>query len=100
MTDHSTTESVMNLGHRAIQRMELGTSLATFLEFILETAEDVVESKTALAGRAHASTHAAHTDEPLRLHRRATLTANGGPLTIEIERVTGTSGRRHVLVMT
>ena len=80
--------------------MELSTSLVTFLEFILETAEDVVESKTALAGWAHASTHAAHTDEPLRLHRRATLTANGGPLTIEIERVTGTSGRRHVLVMT
>ena len=97
MTDHSTTESVMNL--QAIQRVELSTGLVTFLEFTLEMAEDVVESKTALAGRAHASAHAAHTDEPLRLHCRATLAANGRPLTIEVKRITGTGSRRHVLVM-
>ena len=100
MTHHSTTESVVNLVHRAIQRVELSTSLATFLEFTLETTEDVVESKTALAGRAHAATHATHADEPLWLHRGATLAANTGTLTIEIECVTGTGGRVYVLVVT
>ena len=99
MTNHSTAESVVNLAHRAIQRVELSTSLAAFLEFALETAKDVVESKATLAGRAHATTHAAHTDESLRLHRRATLGANGGSLTIEVERVTRTGGRSHVLVV-
>ena len=100
MTDHSTTESVMNLGHRAVERVELSASLATFLKFTLEAAEDVVESETTLAGRAHASAHAAHSDKPLRLHRGTTLATDGGTLTIEIERVTGTGGRGHVLVVT
>ena len=68
-TDHSTTESVVNLAHRAIQRVELSTSLAAFLEFALGTAKDVVESKATLARRAHATSHAAHTDESLRLCR-------------------------------
>ena len=90
----------MNLVHRAVQGVELGTSLATFLELTLEAAEDVVKSETALARRAHAATHAAHTNEPLGLHRRTTLAADiGGTLTTEVERVTGTSSRGHVLVV-
>jgi len=99
MTDHCTTESVVNLVHRAIQGVELSTSLATFLKFTLETAEDVVEGKTALAGWTHATAHAAHTDEPLRLHRRATLASSAGSLTVEVKRVTRTGGRGHVLVV-
>ena len=95
MTDHCTTESVVNLVHRAIQGVELSTSLATFLEFTLETAEDVVKGKTTLAGW----THAAHTDESMRLHRRAALASSTGSLTVEIERITGTGGRGHVLVV-
>jgi len=45
----------VNLGHRAFERVELSASLATFLEFTLEAAEDVVESETTLTGRAHDS---------------------------------------------
>jgi hypothetical protein len=89
----------VNLVHRSIQGVELGTSLSTFLEFTLETTEDVVESKTALSGWTHATAHAAHTDEPLRLHRRATLAANGGALAVEVERVTWAGSRGHVLVV-
>jgi len=48
----------VNLGHRAVERVELSASLATFLEFTLEAAEDVVESETTLTGRAHDSAHA------------------------------------------
>ena len=59
--------------------MELSTSLAAFLEFALEAAKDVVGSK---------ATRAAHTDETLRLHRRATLDVNGGSLTSEVGRIT------------
>jgi hypothetical protein len=80
--------------------VELSTSLATFLEFTLKTTEDVVEGKTALAGLPHATAHATHADEPLRLHRRAALTANSGSLTVEVERVTGTGGGCHILVVT
>ena len=79
--------------------MELSARLATFLEFTLEAAEDVVEGETALSRWAHAAAHAAHADEPLRLHRRATLAANSGSLTIEVEGVTGASRRGHVLVV-
>ena len=99
MTDQSTTESVMNLVHRTVQRVELGTSLATFLKLALKTAEDVVESETTLARGTHATAHAAHTNEPLGLHRRAALTSNGGPLTIKVERIAGTGGGGHVLVV-
>jgi len=80
--------------------MELSTGLATFLKFTLETAEDVVESETTLTGWAHAAAHATHADEPLRLHRRTTLAANGWSLAVEVERVTWTSGGGHVLVVT
>ena len=89
----------MNLVNRAIQGVEFSTSLMTFLEFALETAEDVVKSETALAGWTHATTHTAHTDEPLRLHRRTTLAANSGPLTVEVERITGAGGQGRVLVV-
>jgi len=99
MTDHCTAECVVNVVHRAIQGVELSASLTTFLEFTLETAENVVEGKTALAGLTHATAHAAHTDEPLRLHRRAALTSSTGSLTVKVERVTGTGGRGHVLVV-
>ena len=78
----------MDIVHRTIQGVELCTSLAAFLKFPLKTAEDVVESKTTLARRAHVATHA---DEPLGLHLGATLAANSWPLTVEVERVTGTS---------
>ena len=99
-TDHSTAKGVVNIAHRAVQREELGTGLATFLEFTLEAAEDVVESETALARWAHAATHAAHANEPLRLHRRATLTADvGRSLTTKIEGVTRAGGGVHVLVV-
>jgi len=40
-----------------------------------------------------------HANVPLRLYLRTTLAANAGPLTIEVERVTGTGGRGQVLVM-
>ena len=99
-TDHSTSESVVNLIHRAVQRVELSASLATFLKFTLEAAKDVVESKTTLARWAHAATHPTHPDEPLRLHRRAALTANSRTLTAEVERVTRTGCGVHVLVVT
>lgn len=99
-TDHSTAEGVVNLVHRAVQRVELSTSLATFLELALETAKDMVESETALSGWAHATAHAAHADESLRLHRRATLAANSGSLTTEVERVTRAGSGSHVLVVT
>ena len=98
-TDHCTSKSVVDLAHRAVEREELSTGLATFLEFTLEAAEDVVEGKTALAGWTHAATHAAHADEPLRLHRRATLAANGRSLATEVEGVTRAGGGGHVLVV-
>ena len=79
MTDHSTTESVANLSHRTVERVELNASLVTFLQFALEAAEDVVKSETTLAGRAHASAHATHSNKPLRLHRRTTLATDGRP---------------------
>ena len=99
-TDHSTAESVVNLAHQTVQRVELSTSLATFLQFTLKTAEDMVEGKTALAGWLHATAHATHADEPLRLHREATLTANRGPLAVEVECVTRIGGRGRVSVVT
>ena len=80
--------------------MELSASFATFLKFTLEAAKDVVENKTTLARWAHAATHTTHPDEPLRLHRRAALTANSGTLTAKVERVTRTSCGVHVLVVT
>ena len=49
MTDYSTTESVVNLAHWAVQRVELSTNLTAFLEFVLETANGVVKSKATLA---------------------------------------------------
>ena len=82
----------MNLSHRIVERVKLSTSLAISLEFTLEAAEDVVESDTALAGR--------RMIPPMRLHRRATLAADGETLTIGIERVTGPGGRDHVSVAT
>jgi len=90
----------VNLGHRAVERVELSASLVTFLEFTLEVTKDVVESETTLAGRAHASAHATHSNKPLRLHHRTTLATNGTTLTVEIERVTGTGGRGDVLMVT
>ena len=98
MTHQSTTKGVMDIVHRAVQGVELCTSLATFLKFPLKTTEDVVESKAALARRAHAAAHTAHADEPLGLHRGATL-ANSWPLAVEVERVTRTSSRGHVLMV-
>ena len=66
----------------------------------MKATEDVVESETALARWAHATTHAAHADEPLRLHRRATLAADvGRSLTAEVEGITGAGGGVHVLVV-
>ena len=100
ITDHSTAESVMDLVHRAVQRVELSTSLPTFLQFTLEAAEDVVESETALTGWTHATTHTTHADKPLRLHRRATLAANSGSLTTKVECITRSGGGGHVLVVT
>ena len=44
----------MDIVHRAVQGVELCTSLATFLKFPLKTTEDVVESKAALARAAPA----------------------------------------------
>ena len=76
--------------------MELSTSLATFLKLTLKMAEDVVESKTTLAKGTHATTH---TNEPLGLHHWAALISNGGPLTIKVERIAGTGGGGHVLVV-
>ena len=99
MADQSTTKGVMNLVHRTVQRVELSTSLTTFLEFSLEPAEYVVEGKTTLARGTHATAHTAHTDEPLRLHRRAALAGNGRPLTVEVERIAGTGGGSHALVV-
>ena len=99
MTDQSTTKSVMDLVHRAVERVELSTSLTTFLKFALKTAKDMVKGKTALARRTHASAHAAHTDKPLRLHRRTSLAGNGRPLTVKVERVAGAGGGGHVLVV-
>jgi hypothetical protein len=99
-TNQSTTKSVVNFIDRAVERVELSTRLAAFLEFTLKTAEDVVEGKTALARLTHAAAHAAHTNEPLRLHRRASLACNSRSLTIKIERVTGAGGRGHVLMVT
>jgi hypothetical protein len=60
----------------------------------------VVEGKTALARRTHAVAHAAHTNEPLRLHHRASLACNSRPLTVKIERVTGAGGGGHGLMVT
>jgi len=99
MTDRCTAKRVMNLVHRATQGVELSTGVATFLEFALEMADDVVEGKIDLAGWTHAITHAANTDEPLRLHRRVTLASSAEFLTIEVKRVTGTGSRGHVLVV-
>ena len=48
----------MNLIYRIIQKVELSTSLVTFLEFTLETTEDAVIGKAALARQAHAATSA------------------------------------------
>ena len=76
MTDHSTAKSVVNLVRRAIERVQFSAGLATLLEFTLKATEDVVllsdvvESKTTLAGRAHATTHATHVNKPLRLFWR------------------------------
>lgn len=100
MTDQSTTKGVMNVTHRAVQRVEFGSCLATFLKFALKTAEDMVEGQTTLARRAHAATHTAHTDEPLRLHRGASLASNGRSLTVKVERVAGAGSGGHVLVVT
>jgi hypothetical protein len=90
----------VNLAHGTVQRVELSTSLATFLQFTLKTAEDVVEGEAALAGWPHATAHATHADEPLWLHRGATLTTNRRPLTVEVERVARTGAGGHVLVVT
>ena len=88
----------MNLIYRAVEGVELGSSLAAFLKFSLKTTKDMVEGKTALARRAHTAAHTAHTDEPLWLHRRASLTGNGRSLTVEVERVARAGAGGHVLV--
>lgn len=64
-------------------------------EVPLKTTEDVAESRVALARRVHA---AAHTNEPLGLHRKVTLAANGWP-PLKLECVTRTSSRGHALIM-
>ena len=89
----------MDLIHGTVQRVKFVGSIATFLKFALKPVEDMIESKTAFARGTHASAHAAHTDEPLRLHCGTTLTGDGGPLTVEVECVTGTSGGGHVLMV-
>ena len=96
-TYHSATEGVVNLVHRAVQRVKFSTSLATFLEFALETAKDMVKSKTDLSGRVYAIAHATHADESPRLHRLAT---NSGSLTTEVGCVTMTGSGSDVLVVT
>jgi len=53
------------------------TGLMTFLLFILETAEDAVESKVISARRVHAAAHVTHTNEPPRPHHNAMLAAGG-----------------------
>jgi hypothetical protein len=45
--------SIVNLIHRAIQRMELSTRLTAFLEFTLEMGEDAVKGKATLSRWAH-----------------------------------------------
>ena len=87
MTDHSTTESVMNLSHRTVERVKLSASLAISLESTLEAAEDVVESDTTLAGRRMIPPM--QTLKPLRLHRRATLAAEGRPSPLELNALLG-----------
>ena len=96
-TYHSAAEGVVNLVHQAVQRVKFSTSLTTFLEFALETAKDMVESKTDLSGRAYAITHATHADESLRLHQLAT---NSRSLTTEVGCVTTTGSGSDVLVVT
>ena len=99
ITDQGAAKSVVNVIDRAVQGVELSASLATFLKFALKAAENMVEGETAFAGRTHAAAHAAHTNESLWLHRRTSLTSDGRPLTVKIERVAGTSGGCYVLVV-
>ena len=96
-TYHSAAEGVVNLVHQAVQRVKFSTSLATFLEFALEMAKDMVESKTDLSRRAYAIAHATHADESPRLHQLAT---NSGSLTTEVGCVTTTGSGSDVLVVT
>lgn len=60
----------MYLIHRTSERMQLGAGLATFLEFSLKAAEDMVESDTTLPWYAHIGAHASHTAESLLLDGR------------------------------
>ena len=79
--------------------MEFSAGLVAFLEFALETAEDVVECEATLSRWEHAAAHVAwHADEPPRLHRRTALATSSGSLTIKVESITGTGGG-HVLVV-
>jgi hypothetical protein len=76
--------------------VEFSTSFVTFLKFALRTVEDVVKGETALARRAHAT---AHTDKPMRVHRKAPLAGNGWSLTVHVEGVSEAGGGCHVLVV-
>jgi len=63
--------------HRTGKRVQLGTSLTSFLKLALKAAENVVEGDAALAWYSHIGAHAAHTSERLLLKGGATGRASG-----------------------
>lgn len=63
--------------HRTCKRMQLGTSLTTFLELALKATEDMVKGDTTLAWHTHIGAHASHTTESLLLDGGATSGASG-----------------------
>lgn len=80
-TQHETyqvaTKRLMDVTHRARQRMQLRTSLARLLELALETIQDMVECEATLSRRSHVAAHAAHPGEGLLLHRWSSLRLSG-----------------------
>lgn len=79
--------------------MQLGSSLPALLEFTLKATEDVIEGEATLSRRPHASAHATHTNETLRLHSRAALGAVCALSSVETEPVAGTCARVAVLMV-
>lgn len=76
-TQHETyqiaTKRLMDVTHRARQRMELRTSLARLLKLALQTIQDMVEREATLSRRSHVAAHATHPGEGLLLHRWSSL---------------------------
>jgi hypothetical protein len=79
--------------------VELGSSFSALLEFTLKTAQDVIKSETAFAGRPHASSHAAHTDKALGLHGGTTLRTIIRLSAVKAESIARTLALVGVLVM-